>query len=129
MSARRASTTPSASARAPRPRGRRGDARRAPGPGRAAARARAPTAAARCALATYAHFADRDPLTAVVLERMLAGVSTRRYRRTQEPVGAEVERAARSTSKSAVSRAFVERTRQALAELMAAASTTCAWRC
>ena len=42
---------------------------------------------------------------------MLAGVSTRRYRRTQEPVGAEVERQARSTSKSAVSRTFVERTR------------------
>jgi putative transposase len=44
---------------------------------------------------------------------MLAGVSTRRYRRTQEPVGEDVEiRArARSTSKSAVSRTFVERTR------------------
>ncbi len=27
-------------------------------------------------LATYRHFADRDALTAVVLERMLAGVST-----------------------------------------------------
>jgi len=69
-------------------------------------------------LETYAHFADRDPLTRLVLERMLAGVSTRRYRRTQEPVGAGVEQAARSTSKSAVSRAFVERTRGALAELM-----------
>ncbi len=42
------------------------------------------------ALKTYAHFADRDALTAVVLERMLAGVSTRRYARTQEPVGEEV---------------------------------------
>jgi len=69
-------------------------------------------------LATYAHFADRDPLTAVVLERMLAGVSTRRYRRTQEPVGATVEQTARSTSKSSVSRAFVERTRTALVQLM-----------
>jgi putative transposase len=69
-------------------------------------------------LATYAHFADRDPLTRVVLERMLAGVSTRRYRRTQEPVGSEVERAARSTSRSAVSRSFVERTRRSLGELM-----------
>jgi putative transposase len=69
-------------------------------------------------LQTYAHFADRDPLTAVVLERMLAGVSTRRYARTQEPVGAELEQTARSTSKSAVSRAFVERTREALGELM-----------
>ena len=38
-------------------------------------------------LETYQHFADRDPLRRVVLERMLAGVSTRRYRRTQEPVG------------------------------------------
>ena len=69
-------------------------------------------------LVAYAHFADRDPLTKVVLERMLAGVSTRRYRRTQEPVGSEVERAARSTSRSAVSRSFVERTRQSLGELM-----------
>ncbi|MBA3561949.1 MAG: IS256 family transposase [Actinobacteria bacterium] len=70
-------------------------------------------------LATYRHFADRDPLSRLVLERMLAGVSTRRYRRTQEPVGSKVERVARSTSKSAVSRAFVERTRKALGELMA----------
>jgi putative transposase len=70
------------------------------------------------ALATYAHFADRDPLTAVVLERMLAGVSTRRFARTQEPVGAAVETAARSTSKSAVSREFVARTGERLAELM-----------
>jgi putative transposase len=69
-------------------------------------------------LATYQHFADRDPLARVVLERMLAGVSTRRYPRTQEPVGAEVEAKARSTSKSAVSRTFVERTREALGELM-----------
>src|SRR5881296_3826905 len=69
-------------------------------------------------LETYEHFADRDPLRRVVLERMLAGVSTRRYRRTQEPVGEEVERAARSTSKSSVSRSFVERTRGALSELM-----------
>ena len=69
-------------------------------------------------LETYEHFADRDPLRRVVLERMLAGVSTRRYRRTQEPVGEEVETKARSTSKSAVSRTFVERTREALGELM-----------
>jgi putative transposase len=37
-------------------------------------------------LSTYEHFADRDPLGRVLLERMLAGVSMRRYRRTQEPV-------------------------------------------
>jgi len=69
-------------------------------------------------LSTYEHFADRDPLARVVLERMLAGVSTRRYRRTQEPVGEQVEQKARSTSKSAVSRTFVERTREAMGELM-----------
>jgi len=67
---------------------------------------------------TYQHFADRDPLARVVLERMLAGVFTRRYARTQEPVGEDVETRARSTSKSSVSRTFVERTRQALDELM-----------
>ncbi len=50
---------------------------------------------------------------------MLCGVSTRRYGRTQEPVGEEVEQDAASTSKSAVSRTFVERTREALSELMA----------
>jgi transposase-like protein len=60
-------------------------------------------------LQTYTHFADRDPLTKVVLERMLAGVSTRRYRSTAEPVGSEVEQRARSTSKSSVSRMLVER--------------------
>jgi putative transposase len=69
-------------------------------------------------LATYEYFADRDPFSRSVLERMLAGVSTRRYRRTQEPVGAEVEQQARSTSRSSVSRTFIERTRVALTELM-----------
>jgi putative transposase len=82
-------------------------------------RVRSADGQAELPLATYAHFADRDPLTQVVLERMLAGVSTRRYRRTQEPVGATIEQAARSTSKSSVSRSFVERTRVALGELMA----------
>jgi len=71
------------------------------------------------ALSTYAHFADRDPLSRVVIERMLAGTSTRRYPRTQEPVGEQVEAHARSTSKSSISRTFVERTRVALGELMA----------
>ena len=82
-------------------------------------RARSTDGSTEIPLTTYEHFADRDPLTRAVLERMLAGVSTRRYRRTQEPVGEQVEQEARSTSKSAVSRAFVERTREALAELMA----------
>jgi putative transposase len=82
-------------------------------------RARSADGSEEVPLATYAHFADRDALTGVVLERMLAGVSTRRYARTQEPVGEDVEHASRSTSKSAVSRAFVARTSERLGELMA----------
>ena len=70
------------------------------------------------ALQTYRHFADRDPLTRLVLEQLLAGVSTRRFERTREPVGEEVEQGARSTSKSAVARAFVARTRENLEALM-----------
>jgi len=70
------------------------------------------------ALRTYQHFADRDPLSRLVLEQMLAGVSTRRFERTREPVGVEVEAQARSTSRSAVSREFVARTRDNLVALM-----------
>jgi putative transposase len=69
-------------------------------------------------LATYAYFADRDPLTRVVLEQMLAGVSTRRFARTREPVGQQVIVRERSASKSAVSREFVGRTREHLDALM-----------
>lgn len=71
------------------------------------------------ALPAYEHFADRDPLTRAVMDRMLAGVSTRRYAGVGEPVGAEVEDGASATSKSSVSEAFVERTAIALQELMA----------
>ncbi|MFN2629619.1 MAG: IS256 family transposase [Gaiellaceae bacterium] len=81
-------------------------------------RVRSANGAAEVRLRTYEHFADRDRLSRVVLERMLAGVSTRRYRRTQEPVGEGVEQAARSTSRSAVSRSFVERSRRSLGELI-----------
>src|SRR3954470_18041799 len=46
-------------------------------------------------LGTYAHFAARDRLTDVMFERMLAGVSTRRYARTGEPAGSEIDELAR----------------------------------
>jgi putative transposase len=49
-------------------------------------------------------------------------VSTRRYARTSEPVGEEIDEVARSTSKSAVSREFVSRTRENLIELMSRAA-------
>jgi transposase-like protein len=69
-------------------------------------------------LSTYEHFSNRDALSRVVMERMLAGVSARRFTRTQEPVGEEVEQRARSTSKSSISRTFVARTAKTLAGLM-----------
>ncbi len=69
-------------------------------------------------LATYEYFADRDPLTRVVLEQMLAGVSTRRFSRTREPIGEQVSAGERSASKSAVSREFIGRTREHLDALM-----------
>ena len=81
-------------------------------------RVRSADGQAEVRLQTYEHFADRDLFSRAVLERMLAGVSTRGYRRTQEPVGSELEQRARSTSRSAVSRTFVERTRRSLGELM-----------
>jgi len=52
-----------------------------------------------------------------MFERMLAGVSTRRYARTGDPVAEEIDQVARSTSKSTVSREFVSRTRENLIEL------------
>jgi len=49
-------------------------------------------------VATYGYFADRDPLTRAVMDRMLAGVSTRRFAQVGERVGEEVEQVAASTS-------------------------------
>jgi putative transposase len=70
-------------------------------------------------LAGYAHFAAEDMLTAVVMERMLAGVATRRYARVAEPVGEKVSGTQKSVSKSAISRRFVRQTETALGQLMA----------
>jgi putative transposase len=67
---------------------------------------------------SYEYFADRDPLTRAVMDRMLAGVSTREFARVGEPVGSEVEQASSSTAKTTVSDMFIQRTRTALGELM-----------
>ena len=48
---------------------------------------------------SYEYFADRDPLTRAVMDRMLAGVSTRKYAQVGEPVGEDVEQTSTSTSK------------------------------
>jgi putative transposase len=52
-------------------------------------------------LATWQTFAGDDLLGALVMERMLAGLATRRHRQAAEPVGEVVEQAASATSKSA----------------------------
>ena len=66
-------------------------------------------------LATWDVFASEDLLRQVVVERMLAGVATRRHADVAEPVGV----ATKATSKSAVSRRFVTATTDAMAELLA----------
>ncbi len=48
------------------------------------------------------------------MDRMLAGVSTRKFGVVGEPVGSEVEASSSATSKSTVSEPFVEPTRTAL---------------
>lgn len=67
-------------------------------------------------LATWDMFASEDLLRQVVVERMLAGVATRRHEAVAEPVGPV---AGRAMSKSAVSRRFVAATERALSELLA----------
>ena len=70
-------------------------------------------------LESYAHFAADDLLSKVVMERMLAGVATRRHARIAEPVGKDLLASATATSRSAVSRRFVKQTETALAQLLA----------
>jgi putative transposase len=69
-------------------------------------------------VSSYEYFADRDPLTRAVMDRMLAGVSTRKFAGTGEPVGEALDASSTSTSKTSVSEVFIERTRTALSELM-----------
>ena len=69
-------------------------------------------------LPSYGLFSSTEILTQMALEKMLAGLSSRRYNAGLEPAGQAVESAAASTSKSAVSRRFVAATETALAELM-----------
>ncbi len=69
---------------------------------------------------SYELFSCTEVLGRMAMGRMLAGLSTRRYPVGLEPVGQRVEKSARSTSKSAVSRRFVAATETALGELLAA---------
>jgi putative transposase len=65
-------------------------------------------------LRSWRLFADEDLLSERTVATMLAGLSTRNYGRALEPTG----EAGKSTSRSAVSRRFVRRTKAALGELM-----------
>src|SRR6266496_3069631 len=83
-------------------------------------RVRAADGSGELPVAAYELFSGTEILGRLALERMLGGLSTRRYPVGLEPVGAKVAQTATGTSKSAVSRRFVAMTHTALAELLAA---------
>ncbi len=68
----------------------------------------------------YELFSGTEVLGRMAMERMLAGLSTRRYGVGLEPVGRAVTESATATSKSAVSRRFVAMTETALGDLLGA---------
>jgi hypothetical protein len=76
---------------------------------------------------SYELFSDTEVLGRMALERMLAGLSTRRYGAGLEPVGVRAETAATATSRSAVSRRFVAQTETALAALLSAELSGWTW--
>jgi putative transposase len=69
-------------------------------------------------LPSYDLFSSTEVLGQLALEKMLAGLSSRRYPQGLEPAGQAIEAQAASTSKSAVSRRFVAATETALGDLM-----------
>ena len=71
------------------------------------------TAGTEIELDTWKAFSSADLLNSLVVERMLAGVATRRHIDVAEPVGKELEARSKSMSKSAVSRRFVAATTKA----------------
>jgi transposase-like protein len=83
-------------------------------------RVRATDGSGELPVAAYELFSGTEILGRLALERMLGGLSSRRYAVGLEPVGAQVAQTASATSKSAVSRRFVAATQTALAELLAA---------
>jgi transposase-like protein len=82
-------------------------------------RVRATDGSGELPVPAYDLFSSSELLGEMAMAKMLAKLSTRRYRAGLEPVGTAVEATAKSTSKSAVSRRFVEATETALAELLA----------
>jgi transposase-like protein len=87
-------------------------------------RVRAADGSGELPVPSYELFTSTEVLGRMALERMLAGLSTRRYDHGLEPVGETVADVATSTSKSAVSRRFVAMTETALTDLLAADLST-----
>ena len=83
-------------------------------------RVRAADGSGELPIASYELFTSTEVLGKMAMERMLAGLSTRRYPAGLEPVGEQVAEKSSATSKSTVSRRFVAMTETALAELLAA---------
>ncbi len=84
-------------------------------------RVRAADGSGELPVPAYELFNGTELLGRLAMEKMLAGLSSRRYGQVRlEPVGEQVTATAKSTSKSAVSRRFVAQTETALAELLSA---------
>jgi putative transposase len=84
-------------------------------------RVRAADGSGELPVPAYELFNSTELLGRLAMEKMLAGLSTRRYGQVGlEPVGEQVRATATSTSKSAVSRKFVTQTETALAQLLGA---------
>jgi putative transposase len=66
-------------------------------------------------LPSWRQFSVEDPLQERALTQMLVGVSTRKYKRSLEPVDASMK--TRGTGKSSVSRRFIEITEEQMKEL------------
>jgi putative transposase len=81
-------------------------------------RVRAADGSGELPIGSYELFSSTEILGTMAMEKMLAGLSTRRYPVGLEPVGERVAETASATSKSAVSRKFVAMTETALAELL-----------
>jgi len=81
-------------------------------------RVRAAGGSGELPIASYELFSSTEILGKMAMEKMLAGLSTRRYPVGLEPVGQQVDESCSATSKSAISRKFVAMTETALAELL-----------
>jgi transposase-like protein len=79
-------------------------------------RVRATDGSGEIPLQTWAALASRELFDRHTLVSMLAGVSTRAYETVLEPAGPDIDETSSATSKSAVSRRFVETTKARLEE-------------